>query len=154
MVFINMIKIRAATINDAEKIAKDNLLLTVESENLKINYETTLKAVKSIIKDKSKGFLIVAEENNDIVGHLMITYEWSDWRNKNIWWIQSVYVDKKHRKQGVFTKMLDHIKNMASENNVDIIRLYAHEDNKNAIKAYEKTNMIKKPYVIYEISSN
>jgi len=149
-----MLKIRNAVIDDSEVIAKDNLLLTIESENLKIDYETTLKAVRSIIEDESKGFLIVSEENNKVVGHLMITFEWSDWSNKNMWWIQSVYVDRDHRKQGVFTKMVEHIKNMASENNVDIIRLYAHEDNKNAIEAYEKTNMTKKPYVIYEISSN
>ena len=148
-----MIKIRAATINDAEKIAKDNLLLTIESEKLKIDYKKTLNAVKSILTDESKGFLIVAEKNKDIVGHLMITYEWSDWQNKNMWWIQSVYVDKNHRKQGIFSEMVEHIKNMALKNNVDLIRLYAHEENMNAIKAYEKTNMIKKPYVIYEISS-
>ena len=148
-----MIKIRNAVIDDAKAIAKDNLLLTVESENLKIDYETTLKAVRSIIDDDSKGFLIVAEENNEVVGHLMITFEWSDWRNKNMWWIQSVYVDKNHRKKGIFAKMVEHIKSKASENNIDIIRLYAHEDNKNARKAYEKTNMKKQPYVIYEISS-
>ena len=147
-----MIKIRAATIDDAEIIAKNNLFLAEESENYKIDYNATSEGVKSIIKDESKGFLIVAEKNKKILGQMMITFEWSDWHNKNTWWLQSVFVDKSYRKKGVFTKMLDHVKNKASSNNVDVIRLYVHDDNLNAIKAYEKTDMVKKPYSIYQIS--
>ena len=67
-----MIKIRNAIIDDSKRIAKDNLLLAEESEKYKIDYETTLEGVKSIINDKSKGFFVIAEENNKIIGHMII----------------------------------------------------------------------------------
>jgi len=147
-----MIKFRSAQISDAEIIAKNNLILAEESEKCKINYDTTLKGIKSIINDDSKGFFIIAEENNKIIGHLIITYEWSDWYNKNTWWLQSVFVDKNYRKKGVFTKMFEHVKNQASDQNVDTIKLYVHNENINAIEAYEKIKMKNKPYKFYQIS--
>ena len=147
-----MLSFRKADLDDAEIIAKNNLLLAEESENYKVDYNTTLKGVKSLIKDESKGFFVIAEENNKIVGHMIVTFEWSDWHNKNTWWLQSVFLDRSCRKKGVFTKMFEHVKNKASEHNVDVIRLYVHNDNTNAIKAYEQINMINKPYKIYQVS--
>jgi len=147
-----MIKIRNAVIDDAEIIARNNLLLAKESENYVVDFNTTIKGVNSVIDDKSKGFFIVAEEDHDIVGQMMITFEWSDWHNKNTWWLQSVFVDKSYRQKGVFSKMLQYVKKKAYENHVDVIRLYVHNDNINAMKAYEKTSMAKKPYTIYQIS--
>ncbi len=149
-----MISIRNAIIADAEKIARNNILLAKESENYLLDYNTTFKGVKSIIDDKSKGFLIVAEEKDTLVGQMMVTFEWSDWHNKNTWWLQSVYVDKSYRQKGIFSKMLAHVKKKAYENNIEIIRLYVHIDNIKAIKAYEKTKMSKKPYFIYQINVN
>lgn len=147
-----MLSFRKADLDDAEVIAKNNILLAEESENYKIDYETTLEGVKSIIDDKTKGFFVIAEENNKIVGHMIVTFEWSDWHNKNTWWLQSLFVDRSCRKKGVFTKMFEHVKNKAVEQNVDVIRLYVHNNNTNAIKAYEKINMINKPYKIYQVS--
>jgi len=146
-----MLKIRKATIADAEILAENNLLLADESENIKLDYETTLKGVKEVICDKSKGFIIVAEENNKIIGQTMITFEWSDWYNKNIWWLQSVYVKKPYRKKEVFSKILNYVKKIANEKEIDTLRLYVHNDNINAMKAYEKTNFEKRPYSVYQI---
>lgn len=147
-----MLSFRKADLDDAELIAKNNVILAEESENYKVDYNTTFKGVKSLIKDESKGFFVVAEENNKIIGHMIVTFEWSDWHNKNTWWLQSVFVDRSCRKKGVFTKMFEHVKNQASENDVNTIKLYVHNDNTNAIKAYEKINMINKPYKIYQVS--
>ena len=80
----------------------------------------------------------------------MITTEWSDWRNKAIWWIQSVYVVNSFRKKGVFKQLFNTIKNRANENNIDTLRLYVHEDNLLAKKAYEKIKMSKQPYEFFE----
>ncbi|KAA0005243.1 MAG: GNAT family N-acetyltransferase, partial [Thermoplasmata archaeon] len=91
--------VRDAEIDDAEWIAKNNVLLARESENANVEYETTLKGVKEVLKDKNKGFYLVAEKNNKIIGQLLVTYEWSEWRDKQIWWLQSIYVIPSERRR-------------------------------------------------------
>jgi ribosomal protein S18 acetylase RimI-like enzyme len=83
----------------------------------------------------------------------MVTYEWSDWRNKDFWWIQSVYVDKKYRNKKVFSKLFGAVAKMAqSTGSVDGLRLYVKEDNYSAKKAYETLGMKKTSYEVYEKS--
>jgi len=141
--------IRKANANDAESIANHNILLAKESEGLKISKDEALNGVKGILNDSKKGFYIVAEKDNKIIGELMITYEWSDWRGKNIWWIQSAFVKEKHRKKGVFKKLVEYIKKLAKDSKIDMIRLYVHNRNKNATKVYEKLGMVSN-YTVYE----
>ena len=143
--------IRKANINDIEAIAKHNIMLAKESENLDITYEEALNGVRGVLTDSAKGFYLVAEENGDTVGELMITYEWSDWRGKNMWWIQSAYVKKLWRKRGIFKKLVETVKKLAKEKNIDIVRLYVHNHNKKAMKAYEKLGMERR-YSVYELS--
>ncbi len=143
-------KIRIALPEDAEKIAANNVLLAEESEGKKIEYGITLKGVKEVLNDRNKGFYIVAEENHELIGQAMITYEWSDWRAKPIWWLQSLYVKKEWRRKGVMKAIMKEVIKMA-KGEVAILRLYVHENNKNAIKAYEKTGMRRAPYLIYEM---
>jgi ribosomal protein S18 acetylase RimI-like enzyme len=143
--------IRRAIIKDAEKIARNNVLLAKESENTKIDYEKTLEGVKSLIDDETKGFYLVAEENGEIIGQVMITYEWSDWRARQIWWLQSIYVGKNWRRKGIMKAMINEIHQMAANKGVVVLRLYVHEKNVAAIKAYENIGMKKAPYVIYEM---
>lgn len=144
--------VRIGRLEDVKDIAKNNCLLAKESENIDISYETTLSGVKKIVSDSSKGFYLVAIENNVIIGQLMITFEWSDWRNKNIWWIQSVYVIKKNRKSGVLKQMITYIKDEAKRNNVDTLRLYVFESNINAIRSYKKIGMTQEPYYIFKLN--
>ena len=141
--------IRKANINDAKTIANHNIKLSKESENLHITVEESLKGVYGILNDPVKGFYLVLEKGENILGELMITYEWSDWRGKNMWWIQSAYVKKDWRKKGIFKKLVKEIQNLAKKEHVDIIRLYVHNHNKNAMKVYEKLGM-KKNYTVYE----
>ena len=143
--------IRKANINDAEVIAENNVKLAYESEGLKISYETTLEGVKSVLSDPTKGFYLVAEKDNEIIGELMITFEWSDWRSKNIWWIQSVYVKESWRRKNVFKILVEKTKKIAIENDVSIIKLYVHSENKKAITAYNRVGMKKTPYEVYEL---
>jgi GNAT superfamily N-acetyltransferase len=147
-------KIRNAILKDSESISENNLLLAKESEDKNIDYMTVLEGVKKIVNDKHKGIYIVAEENNEIIGQIMITYEWSDWQNKNIWWLQSIYVHKFWRKKGVFKKLLKTIKEKAIENKVDTLRLYVYSNNINAKKVYSQVKMIKKSYDFYQIKLN
>jgi len=143
--------IRNAVLSDADIIAENNILLAQDSENITIKHETVLEGVKAIITDEQKGFYLVAENRNGIIGQMMITFEWSDWRNKTIWWLQSVYVHKAWRQKGVFTQLLKTIKQRAFERNVDVLRLYVRKDNEKAKKAYQQVKMIKEPYDIYQM---
>jgi len=143
--------IRLATLDDAKNIAENNVLLANESENLEIPFETTLDGIKGVISDPGKGFYLIVEEDDIIIGQMMITFEWSDWKNKTIWWLQSVYVKENYRIKGIFKHLIKEMNNMASENNVDIIRLYVHNDNINAIQTYRHMGMKKKPYTIYQL---
>lgn len=144
-------KIRIAKIDDAEAITEHNISLARESENIILNPKTVLAGVKALLADKNKGFYIVAEENNTIVGQLMITYEWSDWRNKQIWWIQSVYVQDEWRKKRVFTRLLDFIQQKACKQKVVFLRLYIHKQNRSALKVYVKMGWKQEPYMVYRL---
>jgi len=143
--------IRQATVDDAEEIANQNILLAYESERMSVDYKTALAGARAILIDPAKGFYLVAEEKKQIIGQLMITYEWSDWSNTMMWWIQSVYTKKEWRNHGVFTKLLEDIKRRAQLQQVKILRLYTHVTNTNAQKVYEKVGWEKKPYLIYQL---
>jgi GNAT superfamily N-acetyltransferase len=150
--FSTTMKIRTATREDAEAITEQNISLAKESENILLKPTIVLAGVKALLSDKNKGFYLVAEDNGTIVGQLMITVEWSDWRNKPIWWIQSVYVQKEWRKKGVFTKLLDHIQKKACLQGVAFLRLYAHKNNRSALLVYEKIGWDQEPYLFYHLS--
>lgn len=144
-------KIRNARLSDAETIAKQNILLAQESEKIILKYDIVLAGVQALLSDNNKGFYIVAEEKGHVIGQMMITFEWSDWRNSTIWWVQSVYVQKQWRKKGVFVKLLQYVQDQARINQVHILRLYVHEHNTAAQKVYQKTGMEKQPYIFYQL---
>jgi GNAT superfamily N-acetyltransferase len=102
-------------IDSEHAIAHNNMLLARESENMALNPATALAGVQAILTDPSKGFYLVAEERHTIIGQLMITYEWSDWNNTMMWWIQSVYTKREWRKHGVFMKLLNEIQQRARD---------------------------------------
>ena len=108
--------IRNAKLNDIETIAKYNIAMALETENKNLDKDTITKGVTSVVMDKSKGLYWVVEIDGALAGQLMVTYEWSDWRNGIIWWIQSVYVLTAHRKQGIFRVLFKHIENLAKVN--------------------------------------
>jgi GNAT superfamily N-acetyltransferase len=149
MFFLMTMRIRTANQNDAEAIAASNLALAKESENIILSGETVLSGVTSLLSDDTKGFYLVAEEKERIIGQLMITTEWSDWRNKPIWWVQSVYVQKEWRKKGVFTQLLREVKKKARDENVALLRLYVHNDNTSAHQVYKNLGWKQEPYEVY-----
>ena len=146
-------KVRYASIDDVQVITDHNILLAKESEHLVLDYSTVSKGVTSLLSDNKKGFYIVAEEDGKIIGQLMITIEWSDWRNSMMWWIQSVYVHKNYRRSGVFTQLLQHIKLQASKQGVSVLRLYVHDENTSAKKVYQTVGMQRQPYTIYQLET-
>ena len=149
------IAIRRAVFKDAEKITDYNIQMAKEIEDKQLNKTEVFLGVKAVIEDAQKGFYLVAENKDrkiGIVGQLMITVEWSDWRNKWFWWIQSVYIDKKFRNQKVFTNLYQEIIRLVeSIDDVCGLRLYVEEYNKSASELYKTLGMIKTSYEIYEM---
>ena len=144
--------IRPASESDAAVIAEFNSLMAKETEGKSLSTERITKGVEAILNDSSKGLYFVAEEDAQVVGQLMITYEWSDWRNGNFWWIQSVYVMENCRGKGVFKSLYNHVMNLAKgRKDVCGIRLYVEKHNQRARQTYEKLGMKKTDYELYEI---
>ena len=146
--------IRKARFEDWKRIVDFNLQIAKETEGKILDKNVVREGVKAILDNQLRGFYLLAENDEDtkiIVGQLMITFEWSDWRNRNIWWIQSVYVDKKFRNKKVFSKLFNTVTEMAlSEKSVGKLRLYVREDNNSAKQVYESLGMTKTTYKIYE----
>jgi GNAT superfamily N-acetyltransferase len=146
------ISIRSASPTDAAIITRFNALMATETEQITLDQDRLRKGVDALLRDPSKGFYIVAEMNNVIVGQLMITYEWSDWRNGVFWWIQSVYVEKAARGAGVFRALFDYIHTLAKKTpDVCGLRLYVEKTNTRAKQTYERLAMHSSHYEMYEM---
>lgn len=146
------VSIRRAKVSDAPVIANFNFAIAKETEHLELDRKRLFRGVKALLVDRSKGFYIVAVVDGRVVGQLMITYEWSDWRNANFWWIQSVYVAAEFRGAGVFTALYRHIEKEARKHtSVCGLRLYVEHANTRAQKTYERLGMRKAEYGMYEI---
>ena len=143
-------EISIATIKDAMVISEHNISMAKETENIDLTPDIALQAVKNLLNNPSKGFYVLARINDTIIGQLMITYEWSDWRNNTIWWIQSVYVTPSYRKKGVFQSLFSYVKELAKKHQVTMIRLYVHHENTSAIEVYNKLKMRRTDYLMFE----
>lgn len=143
-------KIRSATLNDAQLIAQFNQKMALETENKVLPNELIIPGVEAVLKDPVKGQYFVAEVDGVMRGQLMITYEWSDWRNNTIWWIQSVYVEEAFRGQGLYKALYEAVKEAAKKANIQTIRLYVERENSTAQKVYEKLGMEETVYAMYE----
>ena len=145
------IRIRSANVKDSNIIAEFNALMAEETEHRTLDKRVLLRGAKAILKDPGKGVYFVAEASGNVVGQLMITYEWSDWRNGNFWWIQSVYIRKEFRQHGVFRSLYEHVQTRAKKrNDVCGLRLYVERKNARAQKTYEKMGMKRSVYEMFE----
>ena len=137
--------------DDAETIAQYNIAMAKETEDKDLDPDIVLEGARALFDNPEYGFYVVAEADDKVVGTLMITYEWSDWRNGMFWWIQSVYVHPDYRRKGVFTSLFEHVKTEAEkEGNVCYIRLYVENENHNAQKTYAQLGMKESVYKIFE----
>ena len=143
--------IRSATLDDVTTITEFNLRLAEETERVSLDRELVTQGVTALIRERPRGNYWVARSGGTIVGQLMHTREWSDWRNGDIWWIQSVYVGKDHRRRGVFTQLHSHLKALAtSDPGVVGLRLYVEFDNLAARTTYERLGLNTARYQVME----
>ena len=143
--------VEPASIADAESIAQFQIDMARESEGTELDRETVLRGVTEGLNDSNKGLYIVAHtDEGEAIASLMITKEWSDWHCEWYWWIQSVFVKPEYRRQGVYKKMYEKVKEMAKESQVASLRLYADKTNSRALAAYHALGMKKSHYLLYE----
>ncbi|MHC4877686.1 MAG: GNAT family N-acetyltransferase [Planctomycetota bacterium] len=149
--FTESIRIRPANINDATTIASFNCRLASETESKTLDAETVEQGVRALLQAPARGRYFVAETGEQIVGQLMHTFEWSDWRNGDIWWIQSVYVHSDFRRQGVFRALSRHLEELARETpGVVGIRLYVERENGRAQQTYSSLGFEQPGYLVME----
>ena len=143
--------VRYARKGDALVITENNISMAKETEDKDLDPKQARLGVDFLLQNQAHGFYLVVQFQDQVVGQLMITYEWSDWRNGLFWWIQSVYVQPNHRKKGVFRKLYRHLQDLArSEASVCGLRLYAHDTNQKAMKTYISVGMQSSHYVLFE----
>ena len=143
--------VRKAVPGDAAVIAGFNRALALETEALELDPDTILAGVSRLLANPELGFYVVAETGGEIAGCLMITFEWSDWRNGMIWWLQSVYVSPPLRRQGVFKRLYGHVREMGElDPAIAGFRLYVEKDNTAAQRTYADQGLQPTHYLMFE----
>lgn len=146
----NTYEITVGTTNDINAIAGFQVAMAMESEGTTLDLERVTRGVTMAMDDEAKGQYIVARCGGKVVGSLMLTREWSDWNCQWYWWIQSVYVEPRHRGKGVYRAMYEQVKQMARNENVSQVRLYVDKTNNTAQHAYQHLGMTETHYLMYE----
>ena len=146
------IRIRRATLADAERIVELNAAIAQETENLELDRQRLRLGVEAVLRDPAKGFYTVAEVDGQVVGQMMVTFEWSDWRNATFWWLQSVYVQPEYRRQGIYRRLYQHVLDEAkARKDVCGVRLYVSKENVAAQQVYERLGLKKGLYDMREL---
>lgn len=143
--------IRPARADDAPVVVQFNERLAAESEQKQLDDDVLARGVAMLLSRPDLGRYFVAEVDGRIIGQIMITYEWSDWRCAMFWWIQSVYVVPEFRQRGVFRSLYQHVESAAqNDGGVCGLRLYVERENEAAIATYQRMKMKPAGYHVYE----
>ncbi len=146
-----MFHIRLANEEDSQAIINFQMKMAMESEGFALDRETLASGVIAVFRDPQKGKYFVVDHDGKIIASMLLTPEWSDWRNQWVLWIQSVYVLPEYRNKGVFRMMYSHAKKLVEEDNDCAgLRLYVDVDNKNALAVYRALGMDGDHYRVFE----
>jgi ribosomal protein S18 acetylase RimI-like enzyme len=147
-------QIRLAVSEDAPQLVEFNRAMARETEDLGLDPDTVTAGVRAMLDHPERGFYVVAARGTRLAGALMITTEWSDWRNGLFWWIQSVYVCPECRRQGVYRTLYHFVHALAGERaEVCGFRLYVERENHGAQETYRSLGMRRTRYLVYEAST-
>jgi GNAT superfamily N-acetyltransferase len=142
--------IRPARPTDVDTLVDGNAAMALETEQLHLDRATLRRGVDAVLDGRAPGQYWVAEHEGRVVGQLLITYEWSDWRNRPVWWIQSVHVAGGARRLGVFRALYAHTRRKALAAGAGGIRLYVDETNTRAQAVYAALGMQGGHYRVFE----
>jgi GNAT superfamily N-acetyltransferase len=142
--------IRPAERGDIANIAAWNAAMAWETEQKRLDLQVLTPGVTAVFDEPRRGFYMVAERDGQAVGCLLVTYEWSDWRNGDFWWVQSVYVAPEARRGGVFRALYRDVAERASASGAVGLRLYVETENSRAQRTYQELGMKECHYLMYE----
>ena len=143
-------QIRLASSADVDVLVQFNAAMAQETEAKTLDPQVLRAGVAAVLAESRRGFYLIAEQAGEVAGCLMITYEWSDWRNGDWWWLQSVYVRPQHRRGGVFRALYAHVERLATtRDDVVGVRLYVERDNRRAQQTYQALGMREDQYRMY-----
>ncbi len=142
--------IRAATLADLDRLVEGNLAMARETEGLTLDPSVLRAGVEAILSGAAPGFYRVLEEEGQVVAQLMVTFEWSDWRARTVWWLQSVYVWPHARGRKLFTRLFRALELEAGEAGAAGLRLYVDERNARAREVYRALGMDGEHYRVFE----
>ena len=148
------IRIRRATANALSSVMEYNAVLASETEGKLLELDQLQRGVEAVLQNPEHGFYLIAENgaSGQAIGQMLVTYEWSDWRNGVFWWLQSVYVQKSWRRRGVFRRLYDHVmKEARSFQKVVGVRLYVEKENHLAQQVYQDLGLLPAGYHVYEL---
>lgn len=144
-------RVREATPADRDFLVECASAMALETEHKELDLATLRAGVAALLDDTTRGRVFVAEVGGAPAATLMLTYEWSDWRNGFFWWIQSVYVVPEQRRRGFYRLLHEHVRDLAARTaGVYGLRLYVERDNANAQRTYRRMGMEETAYLIYE----
>jgi ribosomal protein S18 acetylase RimI-like enzyme len=145
------IVVRVASPADAEFLVRGNAEMALETEHLSLDFDRLRDGVHAVFENPARGIYYVASVGARRAGMMMITYEWSDWRDGVFWWIQSVFVEPEFRSQGVFKALYRNVENLAKATpGVVGLRLYVENSNSRAQNTYERAGMTRTAYQMFE----
>ena len=145
------VRVRPAQPGDADAIAAFNAAMAFETEGKRLRPDVLGAGVRRMLGEPALGFYLTAEAGGEVVACLMVTTEWSDWRNGRFWWIQSVYVQPAWRRRGVFRLLYAAVRERAlREPDVCGLRLYVEHENAAAQATYRSLGMQKTDYFVFE----
>ena len=143
--------VRAARTDDLDAIVGFQQAMAAETEDKALDGTVVAEGVRRLLDMPGAGFYLVAEVDDRVVGSLMVTHEWSDWRNGWFWWVQSVYVTAPYRRRGIYRALYEAVKVRATDApDVRGFRLYVERENRNARSTYEALGMFETAYRLYE----
>lgn len=145
-----MVTVRPANLTDLDTLVAGNAAMALETENLKLDDATLRAGVEAVLTGRAPGQFSVAEHEGRVVGQLLVTYEWSDWRNRPVWWIQSVHVAADARRLGVFRALYAHTRAAAQAAGAGGLRLYVDTTNTRAQSVYAALGMNGGHYQVFE----
>ncbi len=147
----NTILVKPASTDNVAALVEFNRAMARESEDKGLDEEVLARGVRNLLSRPDEGFYLVAEYSGTLAGSLMVTYEWSDWRDGRFWWIQSVYVRPEFRRKGVYRALHERVRTLAKNTNDACgIRLYVERENTGAMATYQNLGMSETHYRLYE----
>ena len=143
--------IRHATVADVEMLVQFQQAMADETEDKGLDPTRLQRGIEYLLEHSDEGLYLIAETDGVAAGSLMVTFEWSDWRNGRFWWIQSVYVDEAFRRRGVYSALHAAIRNIARDDPQGCgIRLYVERENDVAQATYRSLGMAETHYRLFE----